>query len=300
MAFFQNLFSSDFFGNWLLADRHQSLRFPSGRTLFRNHGRGDEMVIAWNEGAYDLSGNDADGNARANLQLIFAIDSDGFKNWATITINISGAVPANTTASEITVILNANATFASYFVAELGNFPSGADRLCIKQKFPVNRMRFYVPNGRAEEAIRFNARADVAELPSYFSRHTMASRNDFDDSQNMLIELDMLGWAAEGDTVDGDIVFHAVNNKGVSLNLDPTAEQEDWELLEGRSGLFMFYNNTVDATSRITQSIQYQAGAQVGDMAKLVQNTYTGAQTTPDHVTEIPHVLIAADLITPP
>ncbi len=299
MAFFQNPFSIDFFGNWVLADRKQVLRFPNDKVSFRNHGRGDEIVVAWNRGPYDLSGNDVDGNARQNLQLTFALDADGFKNWATIAVDISGAVPAATTAAEIVAALNADATFVSYFTTEIGKFPCGADRVVIKQKFPVTRMRFYIPNGRAEEALRFNARADVAELPDYFARHTMASRNDFGDSQNMLIELDVTGWVAEGDSVDGDVVFHAVDEKGNALGLDPTDPQADWELLEGRSGLFMFYNNTVDATSRITESIQYQAGAQVGDMAKKVEYTYTGAQTQPDQMTEIPYVLTAADLVTP-
>lgn len=298
MAFFQNPFSIDFYGNWVLADRKQVLRFPNNKLVFRNHGRGDEMVIAWNEGPYDLSGNDVDGNARQNLQLTLAVDADGFTNWATITVDISGAVPAATTSAEIVAALNADATFAGYFTAVLGKFPSGADRVSIKQDLPVTRMRFYVPNGRAEEAMRFNARADVAELPAYFSRHTMASRNDFGDSQNILIELDVSGWAAEGDSVDGDVVYHAVDSKGAALNLDPTDPSEDWELLEGRSGLFMFRKNCLDDSDNIVQTIEYQAGAGVGDMAKRICYVYNG-HGQPTQTTEEPYTLTADDLIEP-
>jgi hypothetical protein len=297
MSFFQNPFSIDFFGNWILADRKQALRFPEGKISFRNHGRADDMVVSWHEGPYNLSINDADGNSRQNLELNFAVDADGFKNWATIRIDVSGAVPAATTPSEIVVKLNSDATFSSYFVAESGKFPDGSVRVHIRQKFPVTRMRFYVSNGMAEEELRFNARADVAELPSYFSRHSIASRNDFDDAQNMLVELDVTGWAIEGDTVAGDVVFHAADEHGKILGLDPTAPKLDWEMLRGRSGLFMFRKNCIN-DDKIVQTIEYQAGAVVGDLARKICYYYNGA-SQPEQVTEEPYTLTADDLIIP-
>lgn len=75
---------------------------------------------------------------------------------------------------------------------------------------------------------------------------------------------------------------------------------EDWELLAGRSVLFNFRKNVIDGSNRITQIIEYQAGARAGDLAMKTQYTYTGANTNPDQVTEVPYVLLSGDLVTPP
>lgn len=299
MAFFQNPFSIDFFGNWVLADRKQSLRFPNNKLTFRNEGRSDEIIVPWEEGPYNLAGVDASGNDASVLDVNFAIDCDLFKNWANISIDVAGAVPAATTAAEIVALLNADTDFASYFTAQLTDkFPSGTDRISIKQNFPATRMRYFVGNAGAETILRFNARAAVAEMPAYFARHTMANRNAFGDSQNMLIELDPTGWAVEGDTVAGDVIFHAVDKNGISENLDPTDPLADWEMLEGRSGLFIFKNNCLDDDDNIVQTIEYQAGATVGDMARKICYAFDG-HANPIQITEEPYVLSAFDLVEP-
>lgn len=297
MSFFQNPFTADFHGNWVLADRKQILRFDCPR----NNGRGDDLVVAWNEGPYDLSGNDVDGNSRDTLVIALSLDADLFKNWANLSIDITAgaAVASAVTAAEIVTALNNNEQFASFFVASLGKFPSGSFRVDIRQKHPVTRMRFYILNGRAEEAIKFNMRAGVAELPSYFERHSVTSRYAFNDSHNMLVILDESGWVSEGDSVDGDVIFHAVDEKGKSKGFDPSSPQDDYEFLDGRSGLFVFTKNTVDASNRITEQLEYHAGSDPGDMAIKRKYTYTGTNTNPDQVTEEPYVLVAADIITP-
>lgn len=76
--------------------------------------------------------------------------------------------------------------------------------------------------------------------------------------------------------------------------------QTDWQLLRGRSGIFNFQNITVDGSNRITQIIEYPAGAQVGDFARKIQYTYSGGNTQPSQITEIPYTLTAGDLVTPP
>ena len=76
--------------------------------------------------------------------------------------------------------------------------------------------------------------------------------------------------------------------------------KEDWELLRGRaSGLFTFQKMTVDSSDRITQIIEYPAGAVAGDFARKIQYVYSGSNTNPIQVTEIPHVLQDGDLVTP-
>lgn len=101
-------------------------------------------------------------------------------------------------------------------------------------------------------------------------------------------------------TVEANVINNAVNNKGVSLGYSATSVKDDWTLLNGDSGLFTFAKNTVDTNSRITQSIQYPAGAKVGDLAMKIKNTYTGSQTQPDVSVQIPYVLTAGDLVTVP
>lgn len=301
MSFFQNLFLEEFRGNWVLGDRQHIPTFVCPP----NHGRGTDSVTAWKEGPYDLSVNDADGNARGNLVLVYTVD---FKNWAELSINIAGATPATTTPEEVITALNSNEIFAGLFEANSQQkFSSGATRIFIRQKLGSTRLKFYVQNGRAEEAIAFNYKAGVVEMPSYFMRHTVGKNTSnvpyavaFSDGLNALVYLNEAGWAAEGDTVAGDVIYHAVDQRGKSLGFDPTAVQDDYELLKGRSGIFNFQKVTVDVSDRITQIIEYPTGAQVGDFARKVIYTYTGANTNPSEIMELPHVLVAADLITPP
>lgn len=291
MSYFQNPFSADYEGPWNLGDRQYCVTFKCPR----NAGRGDDMVTVWTKGPYNLSGNDAAGNARNTLNLWFAIDP-AFKNWAKISVNIAtGAVSSSAvTPAEIMANLVANNTFSSFFTVDVNNkFDDESPRLSIKCKLPVTRIKFYVENGRAEEALGFNARAGVAELPTYFARHTIANRFTYTDSVGMLVQLD------PSNAVDANVIDNAVDFKGVDLNFDHTVVQGDWKLLGGRSGLFLFRKSTIDGSSRPTVTIEYHAGAKVGDLAKRITYTYTGGATEPTNYTEEPYTLTSGDLITP-
>jgi len=215
MSFFQNVFTGDFEGNWVLGDRQHSPKF----VVKRNAGRGDEKVSAWAEGPYDLSGNDADGTSCDTLAIVYALTNP--KNWATLAVDITtqAASAAAATPEEVVASLNANTTFAERFIASLATFPGGSKRVEISQKKPITEMRFYIQNGRAEEKLRFNARAGVAELPSYFARHTIVNRFTYEDCQNHLIALDIAG-----SVVDKNVVVNAVDYKGTGLGFDGTTE----------------------------------------------------------------------------
>ena len=284
MTFFQNLFTQDFEGNWLLGDRHH---IPTFRCP-HNAGRGDELVRAWKEGPYDLTGQDADGTVdRDLLNITFALNE--LKNWATIQIDVgAGAASATAvTANEIVNNLNANSIFADRFHAYLGAFdgaPSG-NRVQIKQLKPSVQMRFYINNGGACEALGFNAKAGVGELPSYFDRHTVENRHAFDDSANMLHVLDPTN------AVHADLIDNAVDARGVSRGFSSSTVREDWELLAGRSGMFDFTND--DGSSSPNTKIIYPAGAKAGDLAKKVV-------TSGNNTFVIPYTLVIGDLITPP
>lgn len=295
MSFFQNVFTSDFEGNWVLGDRQHVPKF----VVHPNTGRGDEYVVAWNQGPYDLSGNDADGtNSSDTLEIMYALREP--KNWAKILVDImSGADDTSSvTASEVVTALKADTLFAERFSASLSGFDgvTGLTRISIRQKKPITEMRFYVKNGRAEEKIGFNARAGVQELPTYFARHSIDNRFTHTDSQNHIIELDI-----SGSTVDLNIVLNATDVHGVAVAFgwDGTTEQTDWELLKGRSGIFNFQKITVDGSDRITQIIEYPAGAIVGDFARKIIYTYTGVNTNPTTIAEVPYNLESGDLITP-
>lgn len=287
MPFFQNVFAADFEGYWLLADRQASLTFRCPH----NAGRGSESVLAWATAPYDLSGNDASGNSKAVLTLSFAIGGR-FADWADVSVTISAASLAVTTAAEVVGSLNNDATFADWFEASVTNADKGTPTVMIKQKLPQTRMRFYVKNGRAEVGLLFNKLAGVAPLPAYFARHTLANRYQFPDSQNMLIQLGTTG-------VDANVIDNAVDHRGVSLGYSHLAVPADYTLLAGRSGLFMITKNTLDGSNRVTTSILYQAGAVAGDMAKKIEYTYSGVATTPSTIAEIPYVLTSGDLVTP-
>lgn len=299
MSFFQNPFMSEFRGNWVLADRHHIPTF----NVPGNKGRGEEVVSVWNQNPpYNLSGNDSDGDSADTLVIRYALR--GEHNWATLSIDITAgaASAAAVTPQEIATALNANTTFTGFFQAisspdRFGNTSGPAlYRLSIKQRKPITEFRFYIVNGRAEEVLKFNARAGVSEIPTYFARHTVdnAIARTFEDGQGAIIALDSTN------NVDVAVVNNAVDAYGRSLGLDGTAEKADWELLEGRSGLFQFTSASSDATSdSSSQSIVYPAGAKAGDLAlKTISIVDSTAGTM--NTFEIPYTLQSSDIITPP
>lgn len=291
MPFFQNTFMEDFEANWLLGDRHHIPKF----VVPYNAGRGNEIVNAWNHGPYDLSGTDSDSNSSATLDIVYALRNP--ENWATLSVDITSGASSTSavTTQEIVSALNNNSTFAERFTASTGSFDNGDPRVSIRQKRPKTEFRFHIANGKAEESLRFNARAGVAELPSFFSRHTMANRFTYDDSQNHLIELD-----PAANKVDAAIINNAVDNKGVSLNYSSSSVSEDWELLQGKSGLFQFINGpSTNATNTTETEIIFSAGARAGDLAKkIITEKDTSGVLVKKY--ELPYTLTSSDLITPP
>lgn len=290
MTFFQNPFAEDFEGNWVLADRAQIPKFVVGC----NKGRGQEVASSFATFPVDLSGNDSAGASSATLNISFSMNNTN--SWVDLAIDVTSTASstAAVTAQEIASALRADGTFSSYFTVAVetsSQFPEG--NVKITQKKQITQFKFYVKNGQAEESILFNFKGGVAEIPSYFDRHTIANILNFEDCVGMLIALD------PSNAVDAAVINNAVDFRGNSLGLDSTTVKEDYELLEGRSGLFMFQKSTVDGSGRVTEAIEYQAGAAVGDLAKKTKYTYTGSNTAPDQMTQEPYVLTSSDLVTP-
>jgi hypothetical protein len=270
-----NPFDSEFRGTLILGDNKFVLTFiVPGSKNYQN------AMVAWNTEPYDFS-------VVTTLTLNYAYDTE-FKNYSALAVNVAGASPGTTTAFEVVTLLNADLTFSEMFVAEVTRFRStGPATVLIKSKAgrPKPMVRVYIDNPGAEEKLRFNKKAGVAELPVYFSRHTIANRFVFPDSVGMLIGLDT------SDAVDQAIITDA--------GFDYTSPQEDWQMLRGRSEVFTFRKMTLDMSGRITEIIEYPAGAMEGWLAKKIKYVYTGMNSSPDQITEEPYVLTSLDLVTP-
>jgi hypothetical protein len=271
MAFFQNVFDQEYQGYMVLGDRKLSLTFkvPPNKNM-------QSKMVAWNHGPYDFS-------VSGLLEFNFCWDPD-FKNWASVSIDVSGFNPALTSAYEVVAALNEDPMFSSIFVAEVVVVDGGDSVGISKNPAKKKNARMYFSNAGAETKLKFNKKSGVAELPEYFNRHTIANRVTFSDSVGMLIKLD------PSDPVDQGVIEDA--------GLEAVAK-EDYELIRGRSGLFNFQKLTVDGSDRITKIIEYPAGSVPGDFGRKIEYQYSGGNTNPSKVTEIPHVLQEEDMVYP-
>jgi hypothetical protein len=275
MSFYQNPFDQEFQGFLQVIDKRAAITFIVPPNVNKS-----DAQLAWNIGPYNFSTDNI-------LTINYAHDNTP-KNWATLTINVAGSVPSATTALEVANILNANTTFAEMFFAEVRQM-EGGQTVYIRPKLGRVKkvIKIYFSNTGAEKQLRFNKKAGVAELPDYFARHTIANRFNFEDSTGMLIALD------ETDVAVDQLIIE-------DAGFVPGDMKEDWELFEGRStGVFTFKKQTVDTSSRVTEIIEYGAGAVVGDLAIKTTMSYTGVKTAPDKICKIPYVLQSGDLVTP-
>lgn len=284
MSFFQNPFADEFRNNWLLGDRHHAPTF----VIPGNAGRGKEIIYTWNKGPYNLSGTDSDGNQTKYLNVNYCLHNP--KNWATIQVDLTAEAASSSavSVSEVAASLLANTLFAERFKVE---YDFNLKIVKISQKKPITEFLFYVSNGQAEEVLRFNARAGVAEAPAFFGRHTIANRFTYSDSEGKLILLD------PSSNVNAAVIDNAADARGTSLGYDHSVVQTDAQLLRGKSGIFNYQKLTVDGSDRITQIIEYPAGALAGDMARKINYTYTSTNKNPTTIKEIPYTLQSGDLI---
>ena len=362
MSFYQNPFFEEFRGTLPTGDRASVKPY----VVKGNAGRSFNSISAFKppllNNTYDLSGNDSNGDANGNLVIKFAYRN--FQMFMTLTVDITGAVPASTTPSEIVSKLNLDSMFSTYFSASLNIFSekiNGFQQVVINSKKP-DQVKFFVVNTSAEEVLGFNKKAGVADIPLYFARHTVDNLPNFTDSTGSLIQLshiitnitlaapavitsvahglinnniislfrsnsnavidgdDLVVTYIGADTfsatknvavtagttgfwakaIDADLIVNALDANGKALNYTLATAKFDYELLNGTSPTFMFKKQSVNANSQVLSSIQYPAGSQAGDLVVKYISTYTGMQTQPDTVIQIPYILTTADLIIVP
>jgi len=268
MSFFQNLFNSEFRGNWNLDDKKYSLTFACPANV-----NSSNFQSTYNVGPWNLSGIET-------LTLNYAYDPE-FKNYSALSIDVSGTNSSATTANEVCNKLNSDETFASMFIASIKGF---SVLIAAKSNRNKSEIKLWISNSGAEQSLGFNKKAGVSEMPSYFARHTIENRFNFSDSAGQLILLD------ENDPIDQKIIENA--------GLSPYGMRQDWELIAGKaSGLFTCQKLTIDNQDRITQIIEYPTGSAVGAFARKINYVYSGSNINPDIVTEIPHVLSSNDLV---
>jgi len=276
MSFFQNVFAQEYQGYLNTGnDRQYSLTFK----IAANQNTQD-FTYSWNHDPFDFS-------VYNTIKINYAWDEE-FRNWSSVEINISGLNSNQVTAYEVVSSLNADANFASMFEARVSkNGIKNHVLIVAKQNRPKRIVKMYISNTSAERILRFNKKAPVGEIMSFFSRDTIDNRFTFPLSLAHLIELD------PENEFDAQIISEA--------GFDPDSPKADWELLRGRaSGIYTFKKQTVDEEGRVVEIIEYPAGALVGDLARKTIYTFTSANTEPDEVFQIPHVLTSDDLITPP
>jgi len=275
MSFFQNVFNQEYQGYLQTGnDRQYSLTFK-----VKANQNNQDYQFAYNNEPYNLSSNNT-------LTINYAWDEE-YRNWSSLSVNIAGADPANTKSYEIAEILNTNEIFSGMYVASVAT-NSTKNHLIIKSKSQRAKqiIKMYISNSSAEIELKFNKKAGVAELPTFFTRDTISNRFTFQNNLNHLILLDV------SNPIDQAIITEA--------GFDYNSTQEDWELLRGRGvGIYTFKKQTIDANSRITQIIEYGAGAIEGDLARKTIMSYSGAKTQPDKICEIPHVITSGDLLIP-
>jgi hypothetical protein len=194
MPFYQNPFAEEFRGNLLLGDRSYHLTYPCPP----HFGRGKAVLASLSpgkDGIFNLSGSDAVGNSLSGLILHFAVDPT-LSKFATIAIDCVGTDTASTmTVPQIVTNMNSDSEFSSWFTAvarstkDTGGGPPFV--IHIKPKIPESNVKFYVDNVGAETVFRFNLKSGIAELPTYFTRHTVEEQLNFEDGTGMLIELSL-------------------------------------------------------------------------------------------------------------
>lgn len=208
------------------------------------HANKSIYACAWANPPYNTVGN-------TTLTINYSINAGQI--WYPMTITLTSG--ATQTADQIAADLNGNTNFSSLFLAQV-IVVQGLRKLMIQAKSTQReRFKFYISNTSAETVLIFNQKAGVAQMPSYFSRHTIQNfitygpggSNLYPDSLGLLVELTQ-------PTDDFYITAAALS----------TVASTDYQLLAGRSGLFTFKKITVDGSNRITTIISIRLGHRLG------------------------------------
>jgi hypothetical protein len=287
MPFYMNPFNQEYKGLFPQVDN-----FAFGKSLITftvpNNKNNSTAMIAWNTEPYDFS-------SLTDLTINYAVDVE-LQGFSALTIDVSGATAAATTALEVATALNANSTFDTWFKAVAQNVTENngsapTQSVLITSKKQQTQIKAYMSNSGAESLLGFNKNAGIAELPTTFSKDNIVNYHNA-NSAGQLIELDGTDTA-----IDRPIIRDFLDNQAWA-NTDLL---EDWQMLEGRGGRFVFQIATNDVNGHATEIITWSAGAVAGDMAvRTIQVWGAAADILPDEKYEVPHVLTSSDVANVP
>lgn len=311
MAFFQNVFQFTFKQVMLQQAWDYSLSFSVGANQNNSN-----YMVCYNNGPWDLSGSDAEGNP-LNILTFFiapnerpehfvppseraAIDYTLRVPFTQVDVDIApyAADISAVTAEEVVAAINGSVGLDGGCVADPSNpYPRNTcSALYTAQVYSQNGgqnvrliansvSRFaFISNYGAESVMGWNKNAPVVELPDLALKYAIQNYSQYPDlgSTQRLLALD------PSNAVDADVIEAA--------GLDPLNPTPDWKLMKGCSDLYRF-SKTVVLSGTQYYTIEYFAGSQIGDPAVKTYYTTNAGVIIEKCIT--PYILTSSDLIVP-
>jgi hypothetical protein len=292
--FFQNVFNKDFHGTIYGVGETES---PRNWTMGANIGRSTNSVVHWagpgvTGGRYNLTG-------KTTLTVKFARQSHPNAFFAiAVDVTATASAAGSVSIREIVTDLNADSMFSTLMTASVIDGPNEvkdathgfadgggvAKQIDITGKVPGE---FYVLNSSAEEVLKFNKKAPIKELLTFFKRHSW----------------DVDGTAVEpAATGPRPLIWLDISDANAQVPLttagivSPWTRQDDYQLLKGSVPEYQFIKNTYSGADHTVQ-VSYNAGAVAGDAAIKTTMVYVSNKMTES--TTVPHILETGDLVTP-
>lgn len=334
MSFYLNPFN-DYFGYYTVGDSSSyklSFKVPANKNM-------GEFFICWNSGLFDLSTNNVltlnyafdpvyknwstfsvniagtTPSATTVYEIVGILNSNAnFSSWYTASVYNSSQIAIKQkrpSSSFRTYISNTGAEIELRFNKQIGiaDIPSYFEKDTIANRFATDTANNTLI--RLGKVITANTAANPTvctctahglsngdtiyiansnSTPSLDGQRTVTvtGANTF----TIPVNVTTAGTFAEFFT-------QAEYNLLTDLNVDYTTLLTDYEHLKGRCPSFTFTTNTLDGSGRIIKQITYSTGSTAGMLGKKTVYTYTGINTTPTTITEVPHVLTDSDILHP-
>ena len=335
MSYFQNLFN-DYFGYYTVGDSSGyklSFKVPANKNhgeFFINFNTGpydftsfgsvltfnfafDPSFKNWSSFTVDVAGSDPSATTVYEIVSILNNDSN-FKDWYTASVYNNSQIGIRQKRPAIqfhTYISNTQAEFVLKFNKHAGisDIPSYFNKDTIENRFAA-----VTSNGhliRLGKSIVENTVANPTVLT--VKNHGLSNGDTIyivNSNSTPSIDGSRIITLIDDDSFSVPVNVTIAGSSGEMLNendyqvivdagIDYSTMLSDYEHLQGRCDGFRFTQNTLDVSSRIVKQIIYSAGASAGMLGRKISYTYTGLNTTPDTITEIPYVLTSSDIISP-
>ena len=335
MSYFQNLFN-DYFGYYTIGDSSGyklSFKVPANKNhgeFLINFNNGpydftsfgsvltfnfafDPAFKNWSSFTVDVAGTDP--AATTVYEIISILNNDAnFKEWYTATLYNNSQIGIRQKRPAIqfhTYISNSQAEFVLKFnkYAGIADIPSYFNKDTIE-----NRFETITSNGhliRLGKTIVENTVANPTVLT--VENHGLTNGDTIyivNSNSTPSIDGSRTVTVIDNDTFSIPVNVTVAGSSGEMLNekdyqvvfdagIDYSTMLKDYQHLHGRCEQIRFTNNTFDGSTRIIKQIIYPAGSAAGMLGRKITYTYTGGNTVPTTIVEIPYVLTSSDIISP-